>query len=74
MDMNEGLEEEKIIRESVQKFVNQELKPLADEMEENKHFSRELLKRTGEAGFLKNMGEAEGHIFIMPLSMKKWPK
>lgn len=52
MDTNEVLEEEKIIRESVQKFVNQELRPLADEMEENKHFSRELLKRTGEAGFI----------------------
>jgi len=52
MDINEVLEEEKIIRENARKFVTREMKPLADEMEENGGFRRELLKKTGEAGFI----------------------
>jgi butyryl-CoA dehydrogenase len=52
MDINEALEEEKIIRENARRFVNKELKPLADDMEERQYFSRELLRKTGMAGFI----------------------
>jgi alkylation response protein AidB-like acyl-CoA dehydrogenase len=52
MNLNDELEEEKIIRESARRFVQREVKPLADEMEEKQYFPRELLKKTGEAGFI----------------------
>ncbi|MBW1886872.1 MAG: acyl-CoA dehydrogenase family protein [Deltaproteobacteria bacterium] len=52
MHLNDELEEEKIIRESARRFVQREVKPLADEMEEKQYFPRELLKKTGEAGFI----------------------
>ena len=52
MHLNDELEEEKIIRESARRFVQREVKPLADEMEEKQYFPRELLEKTGEAGFI----------------------
>ena len=52
MHLEEALEEESIIRESARKFVERELKPLADDMEERHYFPRELLKKTGENGFI----------------------
>ncbi|MFH1480466.1 MAG: acyl-CoA dehydrogenase family protein, partial [Pseudomonadota bacterium] len=52
MHLNDELEEEKIIRESARRFVQKEVKPVADEMEEKQYFPRELLKKTGEAGFI----------------------
>lgn len=52
MDIDEELEEERIIRENARRFVEREVRPLADEMEEKQYFPRELLKKTGEAGFI----------------------
>lgn len=52
MDIKDELKEENIIRESAGRFVDKEIKPLADEMEENGAFPRVLLKKTGEAGFI----------------------
>ena len=52
MNLNEELEEKKIIRESARRFVQREVKPLADEMEEKQYFPKKLLKKTGEAGFI----------------------
>lgn len=52
MDIDEGLEEENIIRESARRFVEMEVRPLADEMEEKQYLPRELMKKTGQAGFI----------------------
>lgn len=50
--LEEELEEQRIVRDNARRFVEQEVAPLADDMEEKGSFTGELLKKTGEAGFL----------------------
>lgn len=50
--LDEELEEQRIVRDNARRFVEQEVVPVADEMEENGYFSRDLLKKTGESGFI----------------------
>lgn len=55
MDMSyrdDELEEQRIVRDNARRFVEREVAPVADEMEVNGTYTRELLKKTGEAGFI----------------------
>jgi len=42
MDIDEAINEEQLIRKNVERFVNKELKPLADEMEEKQYVPKKL--------------------------------
>ncbi len=45
-------ESHEMLRASVRKFVEREIKPFVDQWEEEESFPRELYKKAGEAGFL----------------------
>jgi len=58
-----------IVRRTVQKFVEREIKPFAEEWEEQGEFPRELYKKAGEAGILgigypEAYGGSGGDIFV----------
>lgn len=52
MDLDDVLAEERIIRANAVKFVDREIRPLANEMETSGRFPRGLLEKTGAAGFI----------------------
>ncbi|WP_026895592.1 acryloyl-CoA reductase [Clostridiisalibacter paucivorans] len=57
--------EQKMIRQSIKQFVENEIEPIAEEIDRNHRFPRETIKKLGEYGFLaltfpKEYGGAEG--------------
>ena len=48
-----------MVRQTVRKFVEREIKPFVDEWEEKGEFPRELYRKAAEAGFL-GIGAAQG--------------
>lgn len=57
--------EQKMIRQSIKQFVENEIEPIAEEIDRNHRFPRETIKKLGKYGFLaltfpKEYGGAEG--------------
>lgn len=58
-----------MVRQTVRKFVEREIKPFVEEWEEQGEFPRELYRKTGEAGILgigypEAYGGSDGDIFL----------
>ena len=58
-----------MVRQTVRKFVEREIKPFVDEWEEKGEFPRELYRKAAEAGFLcigypEEYGGSEGDVFV----------
>lgn len=58
-------EEQKMIKQSIKEFVENEVEPIAEEIDRNHRFPRETIKKLGKYGFLaipyaKEYGGAEG--------------
>ncbi len=45
-------EEQKMLRESVKEFVNAEIKPIAQKIDEDEHIPEDLIKKLGEMGLM----------------------
>lgn len=62
-------ETHRMVRETVRKFVDREIKPYVDEWEEQGEFPRELYRKAGDAGILgigypEEYGGSGGDIFV----------